>query len=249
MKGGQDILFGVHSVREALRAGKRRFHALLIADGRSRRRLSDIESLAAERGIGIEPADSGTLDRMARSSNHQGVVARTSILPVPNAMEFLDRLDHLESDCFLLIVENMEDPHNLGALIRTALCVGVDAVMVPRDRAVSPSPTVSRTSAGAMEHAAIYAMTNTATVLNALKQKGVWVFGLDAEGETPLFQADLKGPVALVVGGEHKGIRPLVQKACDVLVSIPNRGAVNSLNASVAGGMAMYEILRQRHGR
>jgi len=140
-------------------------------------------------------------------------------------------------------MENIEDPHNLGALIRTALSAGVDYLLIPKDRSAGPSSTVSRTSAGAMEHADIYMITNTAALLRALKEKGVWVFGLDADGDRSLFDADLKGPLALVIGGENKGVRPLVKKECDFLLSIPNKSRINSLNASVAGGIAMYEAL------
>jgi 23S rRNA (guanosine2251-2'-O)-methyltransferase len=144
-------------------------------------------------------------------------------------------------------LENIEDPHNLGALIRTALSAGVDFILIPKDRSAGPSSTVSRSSAGAMEHADIYMITNTASILKSLKEKGVWVFGLDADGNKSLFDADLKGHIALVIGGENKGVRPLVKKECDFLLSIPNKGKLNSLNASVAGGIAMYEALRQRN--
>jgi len=151
-----------------------------------------------------------------------------------------------KTPCFILILENIEDPHNFGALIRTALCAGVDYILIPKDRSAGPSSTVSRSSAGAMEHADIYYITNTASILRALKKKGVWISGLDSDGNTSLFSADLTGNIAIVIGGEHKGIRPLVKKECDFLLSIPNKGDINSLNASVAGGIAMYEALRQR---
>ncbi len=151
-----------------------------------------------------------------------------------------------ESGRFFLILEGVEDPHNLGAIIRTALCSGVDRIFLPKDRAVHPSPSVSRASAGAMEHADISVITNTATFLKGLKKKGVWIAGLDADGETSLFQADFSGDIALVIGGEHSGIRPLVKKECDFIVSLPMVHGVTSLNASVACGIAMYEVLRQR---
>ena len=185
---------------------------------------------------------------MTEGSNHQGIAARTSFFPVKNAAEMVHKIGPEGKSCFILVMENIEDPHNLGALIRTALSAGVDYILIPKDRAAGPSSTVSRSSAGAMEHADIYMITNTAALLKSLKEKGVWVFGLDADGDRSLFDADLKGPIALVIGGENKGVRPLVKKECDFLLSIPNKGRINSLNASVAGGIAMYEALRQRNG-
>lgn len=248
MKDKTDLLFGFHSVYEALRAGKRTFSGILVSKKRTGERMEKIESLAKERGIKVEMVDSAILDKMTEFSNHQGVAARTSFFPVKSAMEVVDRIGPDGKPCFILVMENIEDPHNLGALIRTALSAGVDYLLIPKDRSAGPSSTVSRTSAGAMEHADIYMIINTAALLRALKGKGVWVFGLDADGDRSLFDADLKGPLALVIGGENKGVRPLVKKECDFLLSIPNKSRINSLNASVAGGIAMYEALRQRNG-
>jgi 23S rRNA (guanosine2251-2'-O)-methyltransferase len=248
MKDKTDLLFGFHSVYEALRAGKRTFSGILVSKKRTGERMEKIETLAKERGIRIELVDPAILDKMTEFSNHQGVAARTSFFPVKSAMDVVDRVGSEGKPCFILVMENIEDPHNLGALIRTALSAGVDFILIPRDRSAGPSSTVSRTSAGAMEHADIYMITNTAALLKSLKEKGVWVFGLDADGDRSLFDADLKGPLALVIGGENKGVRPLVKKECDFLLSIPNKGRINSLNASVAGGIAMYEALRQRNG-
>ncbi len=246
MKEKNDILFGFHSVYEALKARKRRFYKILISKKRSSGRIEKIEILARERKIQIEYSGTELLDKMTNDSNHQGLVARTSFYPVQKAAEVMTMISESESPCFILIIENIEDPHNLGALIRTALCAGVDYILIPKDRSVGPSSTVSRSSAGAMEHADIYMITNTASILRSLKESGVWISGLDADGEISLFDADLTGNIALVIGGEHKGIRPLVKKECDFLLSIPNQGNINSLNASVAGGIAMYEAFRQR---
>ncbi len=246
MKEKHDILCGFHSVGEALRAGQRTFYGILISQKRSPGRTDEIEAMAGQRNIKIETAAPEVLDKMAQGSHHQGLVAQTSFFPVKKAAQVIDLVEKRNSPCFILILENIEDPHNLGALIRTALCAGVDYILIPKDRSAVPSSTVSRSSAGAMEHADIYSITNTAAILRDLKAKGVWISGLDAAGETVLFDADLTGDIALVIGGEHKGIRPLVKRECDFLLSIPNRGNINSLNASVAGGIAMYEALRQR---
>lgn len=241
-----DILFGFHSVYEALRAKKRKFYKLLISKKRTIGRMEKIEALARERSIPILGVDPERLDKMTHFANHQGMVAQTSFFPVKKASEVVSRINENQSSCFILILENIEDPHNLGALIRTALCAGVDCVLIPKDRSVAPSSTVSRSSAGAMEHADIYMITNTASILRTLKENGVWISGLEADGDRSVFDADLTGNIALVIGGEHKGIRPLVKKECDFLLSIPNKGTINSLNASVAGGIAMFEALRQR---
>ncbi len=246
MKEKNDILFGFHSVYEALTADKREFYKIFISKNRSPGRTREIEAIARQRNIKIESADPETLDKMTDFSNHQGLVAMTSFFPIKKASEVVRLVQKKESPCFILILESIEDPHNLGALIRTALCAGVDYILIPKDRSALPSSTVSRSSAGAMEHANIFYITNTASILRALKEKGVWVSGLDAGADTSLFKADLTGNIALVIGGEHKGIRPLVKKECDFLLSIPNKGNINSLNASVAGGIAMYEAFRQR---
>jgi 23S rRNA (guanosine2251-2'-O)-methyltransferase len=247
MKTKSDILFGFHSVYEALKAGKRKFYTILISTNRSPGRVEKIEALARQRNVKIENVDPKLLDGMTHFSNHQGLAAKTSVFPVKKAGEVVRLVQTKKSSIFILILEGIEDPHNLGALIRTALCAGVDYILIPKDRSALPCSTVSRTSAGAMEHANIFYVTNTASILRSLKENGVWISGLDALGDKSLFDADLKGDIALVIGGEHKGIRPLVKKQCDFLLSIPNKGNINSLNASVAGGIAMYEALRQRN--
>lgn len=247
-KEKEEILLGYHSVAEALKADRRQFHGVLLAKSRRKKRADKILDLAEKAGVPVSYADANRLDKLAGSGVHQGIVARTGPFPVLLGNELGRWLKQGTPDFFVLVLEQIEDPHNLGALIRTALCAGVDGIVIPKDRAALPSPTVSRTSAGAMEHAQIFVVTNTAATLKLLKENGAWVAGLDAAGQTPIFEADFKGPLALVVGGEHKGIRPGVQKVCDFLVSIPLLGPVSSLNASVAGGMAMYEALRQRSG-
>lgn len=241
-----DLLFGFHSVSEALKAGRREFETIFISEGRTRKRADKIQQLATARGVTVRYTDTVHLDKLTRSAVHQGIAARTAPFPVHKGSDITQWIQNRETPWWALVLEQIEDPHNLGALVRTALCTGVDYILIPKDRAALPTPTVSRTSAGAMEHADIFLMTNTAATLRILKDHGAWVSGLDAGGDTSLADADLTGNLALVVGGEHKGIRPGVQKVCDFLVSIPISGPVNSLNASVAGGMAMYEALRQR---
>ncbi len=241
-----EILYGFHSVYEALKAGRRRFETLYITRNRSGKRGDKIVSLAAAAGIKISVTDAGHLEKLSQSDAHQGIAARASVFPVGRGADLLPWIKSRQGPFFALVLDQIEDPQNLGALIRTALCTGVDCIMIPKDRSALPTPGVSRASAGAMEHAQIFIVTNTSATLRILKENQAWTAGLDAGGDTQLFQADLTGHLALVVGGEHKGIRPGVRRECDFLVSIPITGPVNSLNASVAGGMAMYEALRQR---
>ncbi|MDA3916138.1 MAG: 23S rRNA (guanosine(2251)-2'-O)-methyltransferase RlmB [Deltaproteobacteria bacterium] len=248
MKEKSDILFGFHSVYEALKADRRKFYKIFVSpQKRSLTRFEKIEVLAPKKNIKIEKAVPDFFDKMTNFANHQGILAKTSFFPVKNASEVTTLIKKQQKPCFILIMESIEDPHNLGALIRTALCAGVDYILIPKNRCATPSSTVSRSSAGAMEHANIFMITNTASILRSLKENGVWISGLDAKGNTSLFEADLNGNIALVIGGEHKGIRPGVKKECDFLLSIPNQGNINSLNASVAGGIAMYEAFRQRN--
>ena len=244
--GGQEALAGVHCVREALKSGRRRFYRIHISDTTQRDRLRTIVNQAGQLNIPVVPLPPEELDQLCPDVRHQGIVAIVGPLPLPKAETILHKMEPAVNNAFVLILESMEDPHNLGALIRTALCAGVDHILLPRDRSVSPTPAVSRASAGALEHAPLCSVTNTTTLLRSLKKKGFWVAGLDAAGEQSLFQADFTGNIALVVGGEHKGIRPLVKKECDFLLSLPMARGVTSLNASVAGGIAMYEVLRQR---
>ncbi len=241
-----EILFGFHSVYEALKAQKRRFDAVFISQNRSGKRGDKIVSLAAAADIKVVVTDAGHLAELTQSDIHQGIAARTSVFPVHKGSDIVSWIRSRQGPFLALVLDQIADPQNLGALIRTSLCTGVDCIMIPKDRSALPTPAVSRASAGAMEHAQIFIVTNTGAALRTLKENQAWTAGLEAGGDTPLFGADLTGCLALVVGGEHKGIRPGVRKECDFLVSIPIKGPVNSLNASVAGGMAMYEALRQR---
>jgi 23S rRNA (guanosine2251-2'-O)-methyltransferase len=241
-----EILFGFHSVYEALRAAKRQFEVVFISSKRSAGRADKVIMLAEKRGIKLQYADPKELDTLTQFAPHQGIVAKASFFPTKKATQILPLLKKRDTPYFILVIESIEDPHNLGALIRTALCADVDYIMIPKDRSCPPSSTVSRSSAGAMEHADIFMITNTASLLRDLKDAGAWVSGLDADGSSDLYESDLTGNVVLVIGGEHKGIRPGVKKECDFVLSIPISGTINSLNASVAGGIAMYEAKRQR---
>ncbi len=186
------------------------------------------------------------LAQIAVTAAHQGIAARVGPLPFADFSELLKPGESDSQELFLLLLDSVADPQNLGALIRTALCGGVSGIIIPKDRSASPSPAVSRASAGAMEHARICQVVNLVTAIKDLKKIGVWVIGLDHTGDRSLYDMDMTGPTALVVGGEDTGIRPLVRSHCDFVCHIPQTGPVNSLNASVAGGVAVYEGFRQR---
>ncbi|WP_213183972.1 23S rRNA (guanosine(2251)-2'-O)-methyltransferase RlmB [Desulfosarcina cetonica] len=240
---GREVLYGVHPVTEALIANRRRIDALLIDRKVPSERQGRIVSLAEARGIAVEYLAPEDLRQASGSDQHQGVAMRVSSLP-------LDDLESLDltgtGGCLLVILDSIVDPHNLGAIVRTAHCVGADGLVVPKDRAAGATPAVSKASAGALEHTRFCQVTNLAATMAGLKKKGVWIAGLAMQASQTLFQADLKGPLALVVGGEEKGLRPRVRQQCDFLLSIPLRGRVDSLNASTAAAVVLYEALRQR---
>jgi len=240
-----EILFGIHPVHEALRAARRDIREILLATGKKSARRADIGRLARAAGIPVNQTAGEKIDVLAGGGRHQGVAARVGPLPLYGLPDVMAPADDRRAP-FLLLLDQVHDPHNLGAIIRTALCAGVDGIVCPRDRAAAPSPAVSRISAGAMEHMRIAPVTNLVTAINTLKTEGYWVAGLDAAGEQTLFETDLSGPLAVIIGGEAKGMRPLVKKQCDFLVSIPQASRLNSLNASVAGAVMMYEAFRQR---
>ena len=246
--GDKEILYGYHSVFEALKAGRRKFESIMVHENRSDKRVQAVTDLAGKKHVAVQTVAGEALDRLAGLGRHQGIAARVSPFPVQSASTLLKQIETRTDPFFILILESIEDPQNTGALIRTALCADVDYIVMPKDRCALPSAGVSRSSAGAMEHAPIFLATNISVLISDLKKYGAWVSGLDAGGDKGLFEADLTGNLALVVGGEHTGLRPGVRKACDFILSIPMETQITSLNASVAGGIAMFEARRQRLG-
>jgi len=209
-------------------------------------------TLADSLNIPVKSSSSSQLQSMAQTDLHQGVAARVSSYPW---MGFSDIIGGNESATasgeirrFLLLLDHVVDPHNLGALIRTAYCAGVDGILVPKDRSAAPTPVVSKVSAGALEHVRMARITNTVNTIKSLKTYGLWIIGLDKTDGQSIFSFTFPPKVAIVIGGEHKGMGTLVKKHCDELCSIPQLGEIDSLNASVAGAIAMYEVYRQRSG-
>ncbi len=242
-----EILYGIHAVEEAVRAGRRKVYEIYLLKTASRKRFRRIDLLAESYRIPVRWLEVAAFKALVTLERHQGVGARVSAYPRGDLSRLLNRAGGGDFPAFFLLLDGIVDPQNLGALVRTAVCAGVDAICVPKDRSAGPTPAVSRASAGAMEHAAMVQITNAANTLSLLKTHGCWIVGLDGGAEDTLYSADLTVPISIVIGGEQKGIRPLVKKQCDRLVSIPQSGKIDSLNASVAGAVAMYEVYRQRN--
>ena len=243
---GYEIIYGIHPVLEALQAGRRKFHEIYLTIEAHRRQFGTIADLAVSRNIPLKKIDVSRLDRISETHHHQGIGARVSPYPLVKITDILDRDRPGTEPPFLIILDNMVDPQNLGAIIRSALAVDADGIIIPKDRAVGPTPAVSKASAGMLEHARLSRVTNIVATIKIMKEKGLWLFGLDSAADQSLYDSDLSGAAVLIIGGEEKGMRPLVKKNCDVLLSIPQSERVESLNASVAAAVAMYEVFRQR---
>jgi 23S rRNA (guanosine2251-2'-O)-methyltransferase len=238
-----DVLYGIHAVEEALRARNRPLDHIEVARERHDQRLQAVIDLAREQGVSVRFRPRDQLDRLARSKSHQGIVA----VVASKSYSELDELFKKKGEyTFVVVLDGIEDPHNLGALIRTADGAGADGVIIPERRAATVNATVTKTSAGASEHVRIARVVNVARTLDELKQKNVWIVGLDERGEKDYDQLDYNMDCAVVLGAEGHGLHDLVRKKCDYLVSIPMMGRVSSLNVSVAGAVVMYEVARQR---
>jgi 23S rRNA (guanosine2251-2'-O)-methyltransferase len=231
---------------EALTAGRRSMYTVMVDRTALSERQNRIVELAEKRGISCQTLTPEQIRAVCGSDQHQGVAADVSPLPTDFMESTVAETGHNDGTCLLVLLDSIVDPNNLGAIVRTAHCVGAHALVIPKDRAVGATPAVSKASAGALEHTRLCQVTNLVTTIQWLKKTGVWVAGLSMQADQTVFQANLKGPLALVVGGEEKGLRPLVRQHCDFLVSIPLRGRVDSLNASAAAAVVLYEAFRQR---
>jgi len=245
---GNDYLFGIHAVSAMLEKDAARVRLLWIArEAQKNQRLKRLQSLADRASVKIQGATNAELDAMVGGARHQGVVAECdAVASAQRSLDLPELLASLDEPPFLLILDGVQDPHNLGACLRTADAAGVQAVIVPKDRAVGITPVVSKVACGAAEHVPLIQVTNLARTLRQLKGEGVWLLGADERGEVPLFKADLKGALALVMGAEGQGLRRLTREQCDLLISVPMAGSVASLNVSVASGVCLFEAVRQR---
>ena len=238
------IIYGKNAVREAIVSGKT-INKLMVENGPKDKIGSEILSLARENRIKIAFETKQNLFKRSGTQKHQGFVAEITEFKYSSVQDILLRAEEKEEQPFVLVLDEIADPHNLGAIIRTAEAIGVHGIVLQKDRACAVNDTVHKTSAGAISNMLIARETNLTQVLTFLKKQGLWVFGLELGG-SDIFRTNLKGPIALVVGSEGFGIKDLVKKNCDEIISLPMRGQVNSLNASVASGIALYEIARQR---
>jgi 23S rRNA (guanosine2251-2'-O)-methyltransferase len=246
-----DRLTGIHAVREALEAG----HALdriVIARGRQDTRVEEIVQLARERNIPLRFEDRTQIDRLAGSKDHQGVVAVAAARAAATLEDILAAANAGAGQGqkgLIVLLDGVEDPHNLGAIIRTALASGAHGVVIPERRSAGLTDTVARASAGALAHLRVAKVTNLAQTMEELKEAGYWLIGLDEDADKSYTEADYRSPVGIILGGEGKGLHDLTRKRCDFVVSLPTIGPVKSLNVSVAAGVVLFEALRQRHAR
>ena len=241
------VVYGVRPVEEALRA--KRVHALFVADGVEDDPKGAAQAvLAAAKVAGVHPVarDRAALDELAKGGVHQGVLAITGDYPYASVEQILVAAEKAGRPPLVLVLDGIQDPQNLGALVRTAYVAGVDGIIIPRDRAVAITGAAVKASAGATEHARIALVTNIARTLDELKEAKLWICGAVAQDGQPPWKIDMRVPLALVLGAEGKGIRPLVLRGCDLLVRIPMIGKVASLNVGAAGAMLLYECGRQR---
>ncbi len=239
-----DIVIGRNAVSEALKSG-RAIDSLLIARGERGGSIGRILTECREKGIVIKEVDRKKLDFLCGRDNHQGVAAYVAAHEYAQVSDILEAAEKKNEPPFVIICDSLEDPHNLGAIIRTADAAGAHGVIIPERRSVSLSWSVGKTSAGAVEYVPVARVTNLTNLIDELKEKGFWVYGADMNGED-CFSVDFSGAVALVIGSEGKGLSRLVKEKCDFIVSLPMKGQINSLNASVAAGIIMYDIARKR---
>ena len=238
-------LEGRNALQEALRSG-RTIDKVFIASGETDRGLQRLAAEAKEAGAVVVPVDRRKLDAMSFTHAHQGVITIAAAHEYCTINDILEEAAARGENALIVICDELSDPHNLGAIMRSAECAGAHGVIIPKRRSVGLTATVAKASAGAVEYMKVARVTNINHTIAELKEKGVWIFGTAAEGSIPMYKADLSGPTAIVIGNEGDGMSPLVRKNCDVTVHIPMRGRISSLNASAAASILLYEAVRQR---
>lgn len=241
-----DIIEGRNPVLEALKAG-REINKILVASGASEGSIKQILAMAKDKKVIVQKVERSKLDALSESDNHQGVIAYVAAYDYQDLDEVMDRVEAEGREPFVVICDEINDPHNLGSIIRTANAVGADCVIIPKRRSVGITAVVAKTSAGAIEYVPVCRVNNLSQTIEKLKARGLWVAAADMDGTSEHFKANLKGKMAIVVGSEGAGISRLVKEHCDYVVRIPMKGAVTSLNASVAASILMYEVFRQRY--
>jgi 23S rRNA (guanosine2251-2'-O)-methyltransferase len=241
-----ELVYGIHVVRSLLQTAPERILEISLAEERDDKRILEIKQLAKDYGIAVHPISKKQLAALEEGTVHQGVLAKVRMKAALDENDLKDLIEKSKRPVLLLILDQIQDPHNLGACLRTADATGVDAVIIPRARSVSLTPVVRKIASGAAETVACIEVSNLARCLEELKQLGVWIFGASGEAMQSLFKSDLTVPLALVLGAEGKGLRHLTAESCDILIQIPMVGSIESLNVSVAAGVCLYEAFRQR---
>jgi 23S rRNA (guanosine2251-2'-O)-methyltransferase len=240
-----EVIYGINPVLEALRAERQILNKVLVVREKHGAPLRALRQLAREKGIPIQTRPKEVLNKLAGTERHQGVIGLPAGSSYASFEDLRESIRSAPGYALVLILDGVEDPQNLGSLIRTAEACGVQGVIIPKDRAVGLTPTVFKASAGAAAHVPVIRVTNLASALEELKKEGFWIVGADPRGEKNLYEMKFDMNIGLVVGSEGKGIRPLVLKKCDYTISIPMKGKVSSLNAAIAGAVILFEILRQ----
>ncbi|MCG0277093.1 MAG: 23S rRNA (guanosine(2251)-2'-O)-methyltransferase RlmB [Thermanaeromonas sp.] len=240
-----EVIAGRQAVREALKAG-RPLHKILIAEGATGSLLGEIQSLARERGIPVLKVERKALNRLAEGVSHQGIVALAAAKEYVELEDLISAAKAKEDPAFLVMLDGVEDPQNLGAILRLADACGVQGVIIPKRRSAGLSSAVARASAGAVEYVPVARVSNLRQAVDTLKDAGMWIIGAEGDGETLAFEADFTVPLVLILGGEGKGLSPLLRKQCDMVVRLPLLGHVTSLNVATAAAVLFYEVVRQR---
>lgn len=246
-----ELIYGIHVVQSVLKNTPERILELYFLDTRHDNRLSMLKILAKEQGLAVSALSKKQLESLGTDAHHQGVVAKVRPKALLNENDLIELITASSSNSnqtppLILVLDQVQDPHNLGACLRTADATGVTAVVIPKDRSVGLTSVVRKSASGAVETIPCIEVTNLARCLEELKQHGMWVMGTEGNAKQSLFDVDLRGPIALVLGAEGNGLRRLTAEKCDVLLHIPMKGSVESLNVSVAAGVCLYEALRQR---
>jgi 23S rRNA (guanosine2251-2'-O)-methyltransferase len=242
----EEYIAGKHSILEALRSG-RTVNKIWIAEQAKKHQTVEIVAEGKKAGVIIQFVDKRKLDQMVPDIQHQGVVAQIAAHAYADIEDIFAQAEKENTPPFILVLDEIEDPHNLGSMLRTADCAGVHGIIIPKRRSVGLTATVSKISAGAVEYVPVAKVSNIAQTLEQLKERGVWIVGADVAGKQTIYQSDFTMPLAIVIGNEGKGIGRLIKEKCDFLVKLPMAGRINSLNASVAAALFMYEVVRQRN--
>ncbi|HLB41531.1 MAG TPA: 23S rRNA (guanosine(2251)-2'-O)-methyltransferase RlmB [Gammaproteobacteria bacterium] len=242
----KQFVFGLHAVESLLQHQSKRITRICVQKERRDQKIETLIQLAKQNAISIENMPRHELDKMTNNANHQGIIAFCVKAKIYTEHDLKSILQHVSVPPFILVLDGVQDPHNLGACFRSADAAGVHAIIAPKDKSVGLTPVVNKVASGATETIPFVQVTNLVRALEILKEFGIWIYGAAAEASQTLFQTDLSGPVAMVLGAEGTGLRRLTQEHCDVLVKIPMHGTVSSLNVSVAAGIFMFEVVRQR---